>query len=92
MTDPILDAYVELEDIGRRLAALKHELGKLVGMRLTDDARQRILDAVRESDEHTARMGREAPNDLGVAPGYETLTHTVALDEDDVEHIDSCGE
>lgn len=39
----------------------------------------------------TLEFGREAPNDDPIPP-HELLTHTVALDEDAVEKIASCGE
>jgi hypothetical protein len=86
--DELISVYVELEDAIRRLRDLKHTVGQMIAER--EVTVQKILNAVRESDEHQMRMGM--PCTGPIAPGYECLTHTCALDEDDVEMVDRCGE
>jgi hypothetical protein len=86
MTD--LEMLVELRDLKQRIAVLIAELS--ARERREDEMFARIMREVRESDEHQMRMGM--PCTGPIAPGYECLTHTCALDEDDVEMVDRCGE
>ena len=83
--DELLSVYVELEDMLRRIRDLKHTVGQMIAER--EATVQKILNAVRESDEHAMRMGMPCEG-----PVFESLTHTVALDPDDVELIERCGE
>ena len=83
--DELLSVYVELEDMLRRIRDLKHTVGQMIAER--EVTVQKILNAVRESDEHTMRMGMPCEG-----PVFEALTHTCALDEEMVEEIARCGE
>jgi hypothetical protein len=81
--DARLDAVVELEDLIRRLRVLKHTLAQDIA-----NERERWKREMVENDEHIARMGMPCTSPLP----YEALTHTVALDPDDVDLIDRCAE
>ena len=82
MTDE--EIVVAMEDIGRQLRAVRAEFA--LRLRSRDKLVESILREVRESDECTASFGGCIP------PGYECLTHTCALDPDDVDKVDRCGE
>ena len=71
----------EVRDMRKRMAVLDDALCQIVAIR---EARfRKIMDAVK---------GREAPNDLGVAPDYQSLTHECAIPERFQRRCDECGE
>jgi hypothetical protein len=108
MRDELIELYVELEDIGRRLSAMKRRVAQQIGQR--EVRVEKILDAVRESDEAAANFGQDcgilsAPSDqpVAIAPlrvprerrlneRHECGTHECCIPEDEIDHIAACGE
>ena len=55
MSDELLGVYIALEDMIRNARELKHTVGQMIAER--EATVQKILNAVRESDECTASFG-----------------------------------
>lgn len=79
-TDWRHDAVVEIEDMTRRLRALRDRIS--ADVKQDDELFQRIMDGVRASDEAVTGMGTTVPTTgtpcSDLAPGFETATHAFA--------------